>query len=179
MGFVCVLATPNGDRIGRSEVRGSSQPSSVTLHQGPRPVAPETEARVRDAIERPGYRPNLSARALRSGATDLIGLVLPDSSNPLFAELVQAVKQVAAQHGYALVMATSNFDGSVERQNVERLASRQIRGLVASGLNAGTWTSGTGAEFQPPCSTQTARCPGSTQSGRTFTTVPVPSSSTF
>ena len=94
--------------------------------------------------------------------------MLPDSSNPLFAELVQAVEQVAAQRGYALVMATSNFEGSVERQNVERLASRQVRGLVASALNAGTWTSGTGAEFQPPCSTQTGRCPGSTQSGRDF-----------
>ena len=70
---------------------------------------------------------------------------------------IQAVEQVAAQRGYALVMATSNFDGSVERQNVERLASRQVRGLVASALNAGTWTSGTGAEFQPPCSTQTGR----------------------
>ena len=56
-------------------------------------------------------------------------------------------------------MATSTFDGSVERQNVERLASRQVRGLlVATALNAGTWTSGTGAEFQPPCSTQTGRC---------------------
>ena len=106
--------------------------------------------------------------------------MLPDSSNPLFAELAQAVEQVAAQRGYALVMATSNFDGSVERQNVERLASRQVSGvLVAGALNAGTWTSGTGADFQPPCSTQTGRCPGSTQSGRTFTTVPVPSSSTF
>ena len=178
MGFGGVRGTPNGDRIGRSEVRGVfTAVVSYVVHQGPRPVAPETEARVREAIERPGYRPNLSARALRSGATDLIGLVLPDSSNPLFAELVQAVEQVAAQRGYALVMATSNFDGSVERQNVERLASRQVRGLVASALNAGTWTSG--AEFQPPCSTQTGRCPGSTQSGRTFTTVPVPSSSTF
>jgi DNA-binding LacI/PurR family transcriptional regulator len=52
----------------------------------------------------------------------LIGLVLPDSGNRLFGELAQAVEQAAAQRDYALVI-TSNVEGSVERQNLERLAS--------------------------------------------------------
>ena len=108
---------------------------SYVINNGPRPVAAATEARVREAIERLGYRPNLNARALRSGATDLIGLVLPDISNPYFAELAQAVEQVAAQHGYALVMATSNFQMDVERQNVQRLASRQVSGLLVASVN--------------------------------------------
>ena len=74
---------------------------SYVVNNGPRQVAPATAARVHAAIEELGYRPNLNARALRRGTTDLIGLVVPDSSNPFFAELAQGIEQAAAQHGYS------------------------------------------------------------------------------
>jgi LacI family transcriptional regulator len=108
---------------------------SYVVNNGPRKVAPATEAKVRDAIDRLGYRPNLSARALRLGATEMIGLVVPDSSNPFFAEYGQAVERAAAERGHALVMANSASDGALERRHVESLASRQVDGiLVASTL---------------------------------------------
>ena len=58
---------------------------SYVVNGGPRPVSEPTAARVREAIEQLGYRPNTTARALAVGSTKTIGLVVPDSTNPFFA----------------------------------------------------------------------------------------------
>ena len=105
---------------------------SYVVNDGPRRVAPATAARVQAAIEELGYRPNLSARALRLGTTDLIGLVVPDSTNPFFAELAQGIEQAAARHGYGLVLVNSNNSGRQERQHVESLADHRVSGLVVA-----------------------------------------------
>ena len=102
------------------------------MNDGPRPVAPATAARVHAAIEELGYRPNLNARALRLGTTDLIGLVVPDSTNPFFAELARTIEQAAAQRGYSMVLVNSNNSGEQERQHVESLANRRVSGLLVA-----------------------------------------------
>lgn len=58
---------------------------SYVVNGGPRPVSTATAARVRDAIERLGYRPNTTARALALGSTKTLGLLVPDSTNAFFA----------------------------------------------------------------------------------------------
>ncbi len=105
---------------------------SYVVNNGPRQVAPATAARVHAAIEELGYRPNLSARALRLGTTDLIGLVVPDSSNPFFAELAQGIERAAAEHGYSMVLVNSDNSGEQERLKVESLASRRVSGLLVA-----------------------------------------------
>ncbi|HEY4225189.1 MAG TPA: LacI family DNA-binding transcriptional regulator, partial [Pseudolysinimonas sp.] len=50
-------------------------------------LKPETKRRVQEAIDALGYRPNLSARGLRSGRTGVISLIIPDLRNAYFAEL--------------------------------------------------------------------------------------------
>jgi LacI family transcriptional regulator len=105
---------------------------SYVVNNGPRQVAPATAARVHAAIEELGYRPNLSARALRRGTTDLIGLVVPDSSNPFFAELARAIERAAAHQGYSMVLVNSDNSGQQERRNVESLADRRVSGLLVA-----------------------------------------------
>ena len=65
---------------------------SYVMNDGPKPVAAATAARVRRAIEVLGYRPNLSARALRSGSTRMLALVVSDISNPFFADYALQVQ---------------------------------------------------------------------------------------
>ena len=55
----------------------SSAVVSYVVNNGPRPVAPSTADRVRDAIAALGYRPNSHARALSTGSTGILGLILP------------------------------------------------------------------------------------------------------
>ena len=108
----------------------SSAVVSYVVNDGPRPVAPATAERVREAIRALGYRPNASARALRTGSTRLLGLVVPEIANPLFAEMAVAVEAAAAQRGYAVLLANSDGDSATERRHIQHLTGRQIDGLL-------------------------------------------------
>jgi LacI family transcriptional regulator len=110
---------------------------SYVVNGGPRPVSDVTAARVRDAIERLGYRPNTTARALAVGSTKTLGLVVPDSTNAFFAEYAWQIQRVATGLGYAVLITNTGFDPAVELRSVLDLCDRQIDGLllVRSGLS--------------------------------------------
>jgi LacI family transcriptional regulator len=105
---------------------------SYVINDGPKPVAPQTAARVRAAIERLNYRPNSNARALRTGTTEMLGLVVSDSTNPYFVELAAAIESAAARRGHALMMGNSHADPATERQLINDLARRQVDGLMVA-----------------------------------------------
>ena len=106
---------------------------SYVVNDGPRPVAVETAARVREAIDLLGYRPNATARALKLGTTGVLGLIVPDSSNPFYAELALEVERAATRRGRALLVASSNADLDLEARLVLDLTGRQVDGLLVSG----------------------------------------------
>ena len=114
---------------------------SFVVNGGPKSVSEPTAARVRDAIQQLGYRPNSTARALALGTTRTLGLVVPDSTNPFYAEFTVAVQRAAAKLGYALLTISSGFDPTVELRGMIELCDRQIDGLL---LARGTGTSGAG-----------------------------------
>lgn len=95
-------------------------------------VSPQTAAKVRQAVEKLGYRPNQAARALRLGSPEMLGMILPDATNPFFAQLAHEVEVAAEERGLSLL--TANSDGSAEREHrlVEKFAARGIDGMVLS-----------------------------------------------
>lgn len=103
---------------------------SYVLNDGPRPVAPQTARRVREAIDLLGYRPNSSARALRRGATDLLGLVVADGQNPFFAEYTAELVRAASAVGQRLLIGESGGDRDAEVAVIDDLIARQIDGLL-------------------------------------------------
>lgn len=111
----------------------SSAVVSYVVNDGPRPVAPATAERVRRAIEVLGYRPNSSARALRRGVSDTIGLVLPDSSGPFFAELGLEIQRLAAMSDRAVLMGSTLGNRRHEQRVIEDLLSRQVEGMIVRG----------------------------------------------
>ncbi len=111
---------------------------SYVVNGGPKPVSEVTTARVLDAIARLGYRPNRTARALALGSTKTLGLVVPDSTNPFYAEYTLAIQQAATDLGYALLITNSGFDPDVEFRRMLDLCDRQIDGLIlARGAGVG------------------------------------------
>ncbi|WP_205752741.1 LacI family DNA-binding transcriptional regulator [Cryptosporangium phraense] len=105
---------------------------SYVVHNGPRPVSPETAARVREAIRVLGYRPNASAAALRTGSSKLLGLVLPEFDNSIWADLAVAVSDCANARGYDLITASSGGDVTLEQQHIQSLSGRQVEGLLVT-----------------------------------------------
>ena len=68
-------------------------------------IAAKTKLRIGDLAKRMGYTPNLGARSLRIRETRLLGLVIPATTDPVFARIVMAIEQRALEHGYELVLA--------------------------------------------------------------------------
>jgi LacI family transcriptional regulator len=102
---------------------------SYVLNGGPRTVAPHTRARVLAAVESLGYRPNGVARSLRMNKTMTLGLVVPDTSNPFFAELARAVEEAAFSHGYTLLIGNAAEDDERQTAYVRTFLERQVDGL--------------------------------------------------
>jgi DNA-binding LacI/PurR family transcriptional regulator len=92
-------------------------------------VAPSNRERVQRAIDEMGYRPNLSARSLRSGRTGIIAVAVPRLDEPYFAELAAAVIGIADERGCTVLVEQT--DGRLER---EQLAVAGIRPDLIDGL---------------------------------------------
>lgn len=110
---------------------------SYVVNHGPRPVAEQTANRVREAMDLLGYSPNASARALRRGTTETLGLVLADTLNPFFTEYTYHLVRAAAAHGKKLIIADSGGDAQVEQGAIMDLIARQVDGLLLAGMMTG------------------------------------------
>ncbi|MER6914480.1 LacI family DNA-binding transcriptional regulator [Streptomyces sp. NPDC000594] len=93
-------------------------------------VTPDTERRVREAIDALGFRRNDSARVLRKGRTASIGLVLEDLADPFYGSLSRAVEEVARAHGALLINGSSAEDPERERELALALCARRVDGLI-------------------------------------------------
>ena len=98
---------------------------SRTINNSPA-VSPETAARVRRAIAELKYFPNANAKSLVLGRTHILGIIVSDITNPFFPELIQGFESVAIEHGYEIIVASSNYDSSRMDQCVRRLIRRSV-----------------------------------------------------
>ena len=95
------------------------------------PVSAETAQRVQSAIDQLKYRPNELARAFRGQRSRTIGLIIPYLYDPFFANCAHAVTTVAKEHGYSVIITTSNEDPDTEFAEAEQMIQRHVDGLVA------------------------------------------------
>lgn len=101
-------------------------------------VRPETRAKVRDAMDRLGYRVNVAARNLRKGRTGTIGLAVPDVGSAYYGRLAAAVIAAAGRHGLRVSIEQT---GAVRENEFEALSlsrNRLYDGLVLSAVGMST-----------------------------------------
>ncbi|MFB7241629.1 LacI family transcriptional regulator [Streptomyces populi] len=97
-------------------------------------VTPAMRARVQEAIDELGYRPNLTARHLRKGRTGIIALAVPELGNPYFAELAGAVIDAAAEHEFTVLLDHTRGDREQEVLVSQGFRANVIDGLILSPL---------------------------------------------
>ena len=93
-------------------------------------VAPETAARVRDAIEALNFYPDGNARTLGSGRSGMYGLIISDITNPYFPELVKAFEDNAVEHNQEVLIANTNYDPKRMEICVARMLQRKVDGVA-------------------------------------------------
>jgi LacI family transcriptional regulator len=99
-------------------------------------VEPATAERVREAIAALDYRPNLLARSFRRRVTHTIGLLVPDNSNPFFAEVARTAEDAGFAEGYSVVLCNSDLSVVKQETYIDVLLAKRVDGLilVSSGL---------------------------------------------
>ncbi|GAA3420917.1 LacI family DNA-binding transcriptional regulator [Streptosporangium vulgare] len=95
----------------------------------PHLVNTETRNRVLAVAEDLGYRPNRAARALTTGRTHNIGLIVADISNPFFPPLIKAAQAHARARDYHVFVADTDEDPQVEEELIQTLA-KQVDGVL-------------------------------------------------
>ena len=86
--------------------------------------------RVLEAIERLGYQPSLLARGLRRNQTTIIGVIIPDISNPFFPLVVRGVEDIAYQNSYRLMLCNADNDAQKEQVYFDELRAYRMAGLI-------------------------------------------------
>jgi len=114
--------------------------STVTISKvlrGHSDISEETRSRVLKRMEELNYQPNLAARALITGRTWTIGLVVPDLLHPFFAQIAKAVSKGIRGLGYSLIITSSEEDPELERQEIEQLLARRVDVML---IASAQWT---------------------------------------
>lgn len=105
---------------------------SYVLNDSPKKISPDTAQRVFDAAQRLDYHPNSVARALKTGTTHTLGVIVPDFSNPYFAEFTDQLEAAASKRERALIINPSRGDPQGERRRINELVERNIDAMFVS-----------------------------------------------
>lgn len=93
-------------------------------------IAKDTKARILERVKELNYRPNLTARSLVTGRSSLIGLVVPDLIHPFFGEIAKGLSTALREQGYYVIVASSESDGDLERDEIEHMLAHRLDCLV-------------------------------------------------
>jgi len=113
-----------------AKVAGVGVMSVSRVVNGTRKVSPETERKVRAAIERIGYEPNEAARILKGQRSHVIGLIFPDLSDPFLATCANAAQETARAAGYVTWVAATGHREEVEREVTKVMIQRNVAGML-------------------------------------------------
>jgi len=93
-------------------------------------VSEPKRARVLEAVQKAGYQPSQPARGLRRDTTNMIGMIIPDITNPFFPAVVRGAEDVAFSNGYRLILCNTDNDHSKEIIHLNELRTYLPAGLI-------------------------------------------------
>jgi DNA-binding LacI/PurR family transcriptional regulator len=94
------------------------------------PVREPLRKRVMEVVDALGYQPSQLARGLRRDKTNMIGMIIPDITNPFFPAVVRGAEDVAFTDGYRLVLCNSDNDHAKEIVHLNELRTYLPSGLI-------------------------------------------------
>src|SRR5580658_5581475 len=117
--------------------RAGVSPATVSrVTNGRSTVAKHLAKRVWKAIEELGYSPNPQARALVSGRSRVLGLLVSEITNPFFPELIQSFEDVAGEHDFEVMVGSTNYNRERAKIFIRRLAQRRVEGVAVMTFRA-------------------------------------------
>ena len=127
---------PTAETPGKMDIRTVAQLANVSIATVSRTinrvstVNPKMAKRVWEAIEKLDYFPNTQARSLVSGRSRLLGLIVSEITNPFFPELIQGFEDIAVEHGYEILISSTNYDPRRMSLCIRRMLERRAEGVA-------------------------------------------------
>jgi DNA-binding LacI/PurR family transcriptional regulator len=94
------------------------------------PLKPSTRKRVLKAVAELRYRPNIHARALAAGKSNVLGMIVSNLSNPFFLDIYRGLEAASREQGYEVVVASTDYDRKGLVSSVHSMMSRRLAGLA-------------------------------------------------
>ncbi|MEO0572809.1 MAG: LacI family DNA-binding transcriptional regulator [Bacteroidota bacterium] len=95
-------------------------------------ISEKTAQRVREVADKLDFAPNQIARNLRLQKTNTIGLIIPDISNPFFANLARTVEEELRSRGKMVLLCDTKDDTNLEEESIALLKGRKVDGLLVA-----------------------------------------------
>jgi LacI family transcriptional regulator len=128
--------SPKSTEPAKIDIRGVAAHAKVSIATVSRTinnvptVDPTLAARVWEAVAALNYFPNTQARALVSGKSKLLGLIVSEITNPFFPELIQEFEKVAVERGYEILIGSTNYEKKKMEQCARRMLERKVDGVA-------------------------------------------------
>ncbi|APZ45594.1 LacI family transcriptional regulator [Polaribacter reichenbachii] len=107
---------------------------SKALHNDSR-ISEKTKKAVRQVAKNLNYQPNHLASALRSGKSNLVGVIVPKTNSNFFSATIHNIEEVLNEKGYNIIITQSNESFEKECKNIDTLLYTQVDGIIASMAN--------------------------------------------
>jgi LacI family transcriptional regulator len=107
--------------------------ASRVLSNGPRQPAPHLAERVHQAVAELGYTANLQARAVATGQSTMVGVVVHDIADPYFSSIAAGLIEVADAHGLLVAMSSTPAAEAAEQAYVALMRAQRARAVILIG----------------------------------------------
>src|ERR1700678_3929027 len=115
-----------------ARLAGASIATVSAVLTGKKPVSDDLRKRVEEAIRALDYHPDHVARSLKRGSSNVVGMVIPDITNPFFTELMQGAEEEARRCGMSVMLSNTNGDPAIEHRQLNTLLAHRVDGILLS-----------------------------------------------
>lgn len=115
---------------------GVSKATVSRVLNNSKPVSDDIRKKVLSVIEETQFQPSQIARSLINKETKLIGVIIPDVSNPVFSKIIQGVEQEAIRNGYNVLLCNSRYLEVTEMDYLDILRDKEVDGIVYHGFKS-------------------------------------------
>jgi len=110
--------------------------SFVLNHKGDeKKISAQTQQRIFELAGKLNYQPDTVAQSLKTGRSNTIGYLVPDIANPFFAKTGRKIEDLLAEHGYNLIIGSTDENTSKEEELINTLVNRKTDGLIIASTN--------------------------------------------
>lgn len=109
----------------------SAMTVSLALRDHPR-ISAETKHRIRTAMDKLGYKPSPVAQALATGRSNLLGVIVPNSSDHYYAEVIRAIEDHASAANFHVLLANGSYEMDRYTERVRDMMSLHVGGIIAA-----------------------------------------------